>query len=150
MKNQTNLIITAILVVLVGAGAFFGGMKYQQSKQPAFFRQFNGQGGQGQRFGNGTTRAGFRPVSGEIISADNNSLTVKLADGSSKIVLLSDSTQINKAETAARADLTVGQKVAVFGQENSDGSVLAQNVQLNPQSVAIQPGGNPQSSPSAN
>jgi len=124
-------LVVAILVVLVGAGAFFGGMKYQQSKQPAFLRQMGGV--QGQRTGTGGNRMGFRPVNGEIISSDDKSITVKLQDGSSKIVLFSDSTEINKAAEATKEDLKAGEKVAVFGQENSDGTVTAQNIQLNPE-----------------
>jgi len=123
--------VIAILVVLVGGGAFFAGMKYQQSKQPAFLRQTGGV--QGQRTGTGENRMGFRPVNGEIISSDEKSITVKLQDGSSKIVLFSDSTEINKAAEATKEDLKTGEKVAVFGTENSDGSVTAQNIQLNPE-----------------
>ncbi len=74
-----------------------------------------------------------RPISGEILSSDDKSITVKLQDGSSKIVLLSDKTQINKATSVTKLDLKSGEKVAVFGSENSDGSVTAQNIQLNPQ-----------------
>lgn len=124
-------ILIAILVVIVGGGAFFAGMKYQQSKQPAFLRQLGGV--QGQRTGTGGNRMGFRPVNGEIISSDDKSITVKLQDGSSKIVLLSDKTQINKAAEATKEDLKTGEKVAVFGTENSDGTVTAQNIQLNPE-----------------
>lgn len=129
MKNN-NLIITILIVIIVAGGSFFAGMKYQQSKQPQFNRQANG--GQGiMRNGQGN-RQGFRPVSGDIISSDNKSITVKLADGSTKIVLINDQTIINKADTATIGDLTTGQKVAVFGTDNADGSVTAQNIQLNP------------------
>lgn len=131
MKN-TNIIVTVLLVIIVGGGAFFAGVKYQQSKQTSF-RQFNGALGQsGQRNGIGSNRMGFRPVSGEIISSDDKSITVKLNDGSSKIVFLAGNTNINKAGEATKSDLKVGEKVAVIGQENSDGSVTAQNIQLNP------------------
>lgn len=133
---KKNLMVTVILVIAVGIGAFFGGMKYQQSKQPSFSRQFgNNQQGtrtgqvQGQLPGN---RQGFRPVNGEIIGSDDKSITVKLTDGSSKIVLITSSTSINKAAQASKDDLKNGEKVAVFGQTNSDGSVTAQNIQLNP------------------
>jgi hypothetical protein len=131
MKN--SLIITAILVVLVGVGAFYGGMKYQAAKAPSFARQFAGQGNfpRGGNVPNGT-RAGFRPVNGEIISSDNNSITVKMADGSTKIVIINDNTLINKADIATKEDLTTGAKVAVFGTDNSDGSVTAQSIQINP------------------
>lgn len=130
MKNNSVLIMVAV-AVLVGAGAFFGGMKYQQSKRQNLARQF-GQG-QGVRAGQAQgNRQGFRPVNGEIISSDDKSITVKLQDGSSKIVLFSDKTTINKAAEATKDDLKSGEKVMVVGTENSDGSVTAQSIQLNP------------------
>lgn len=121
-------LITIILILVVGAGTFFAGMKYQESKRLAgrfgnFQGAANGQSQRGQ---------GLRPVNGEIISADDKSITVKLQDGSSKIVLLSDTTTVSKSADATKADLKVGEKVATFGTENSDGSITAQNVQLNP------------------
>jgi hypothetical protein len=77
-------------------------------------------------------------VNGEIIAADEKSITVKLQDGSSKIVLLSDKTEINKTASTTKEDLKVGEKVAAFGTENSDGSVTAQSVQLNPRFRGIE------------
>lgn len=132
-----NTIIIAVLVLVVGViGGFVVGMKYQQSKQPAFGRQFNGQLGnqQVQRNGNmmGGNRSGFQPVNGEILSSDASSITVKLQDGSSKIVLYSASTPINKSSQGTVSDLKAGEKVAIFGQTNTDGSVTAQSIQLNP------------------
>lgn len=133
MKNP---IVIVVLLLLVGGGAFFGGMKYQQSKQPTFSRQFgNGQGpagAGGQQSQNRARTGGGGQVFGEIISQDDKSITVKLQDGSSKIVLLSNTTAINKSSEGLKADLKVGEKVAVFGSQNSDGSVTAQNIQLNP------------------
>lgn len=128
MKNLNTL---AIILLIVGLGAgFFVGMKYQQSQSSQNTGR-TGQGGRGQ-FGQRNGNVG-RPVAGEILSSDDKSITVKLPDGSSKIVLLSANTQINKAATASVSDLKVGEKVAVFGSNNSDGSVTAQNIQLNPQ-----------------
>jgi len=72
-------------VVSTGAG-FFGGMKYQQSKiPPVVNRQFTNR----QDARNGQS---FRLISGDIIATDDKSITVKLADGSSKIVFFSDQT----------------------------------------------------------
>jgi hypothetical protein len=146
---KQNMIVTLLVVaVVVGAAGFYGGMKYQQSKSGAG-RQFGAQGGRG--FGGsgagGANGGRFRPVTGAILSSDANSLTVKLTDGSTKIVLLTSSTQINKAQKAAQSDLTVGTQVAVFGTNNTDGSVTAQNVQLNPQLEMR--GGPPQATPTA-
>ena len=129
MKNKNVLIV--ILAVVIGGGAFFAGMKYQQNRIGQTFGRFgNQQGDHMGQFQQGVQ--GFRPVNGEIISADDKSITVKLADGSSKIVLLTDTAVINKSEPASKTDLTVGEKVAAFGTENSDGSVTGQNIQLNP------------------
>lgn len=114
-----------VLLLVVGVGSFFAGMKYQGNKQPSSLSSQQG-------FRNGGGRGGARPVTGEIIGSDSTSVTVKLQDGSSKIVLISDRTTINKASSATKDDLQTGVRVAVFGQTNSDGSVTAQNIQINP------------------
>src|SRR3989338_1422675 len=128
MKNNM-IVIIVVVALLVGAGGFFAGMKYQQSKSPAG-RFGNLQGNRNGQFQQ--RNQGFRPVNGEIISSDDKSITVKLQDGSSKIVLLTDTTSINKSSEGSKSDLKTGEKVAVFGTENSDGSITAQNIQLNP------------------
>lgn len=128
----------ALVLVFTGAG-FYGGMKYQQSQKGNFSGQLGtGQGAfRNSRVGgtgaNGTVnRGGFRPVAGEIILADDKSITVKLQDDSSKIILINSKTIINKAQIVDKTELKVGEKVSVFGSENTDGSVTAQNVQLGP------------------
>lgn len=140
--KKSNLLLVILVVILVGGGAFFAGMKYQQSKSP-LGRLGNFPGGRGGQFQQQRFGQGFRPVNGEIISQDEKSLSVKLQDGSSKIVIITDSTAINKASAGVVEDLKVGEKVAVFGTENSDGSVTAQNIQLNPQFQGIN-GGTPE------
>jgi len=134
MKTQ-NVFLLLLGLIIVGGGAFFAGVKYQESKQSSpFTRQFNGTG---RRMGGG--RNGFRPVSGEIINVDEKEMTVKLQDGSSKIIIFSQKMALNKAEKAEVSDLKSGQTVAVFGVENTDGSITAQNIQLNPQSFGRGP-----------
>jgi hypothetical protein len=132
MKN--NIAVIAILALLVGGAAgFFGGMQYQKSQRPSF-GQFAGAGGFGTRGTSGAAgaRRNGNGAVGTILSVDANSMTVKLNDGSSKIVLLTGTTSINKAATATAADLTVGETVSAFGTTNTDGSVTATNVQINP------------------
>ena len=124
-----------ILVIVAGGAGFFGGMKYQQGKQRSNLRQFAGSqlgARTGGINGEGSNRVVFRPVSGEIIDSDEKSITVKLEDGSSKIILLAESTQFLKSLDGSKDDLKVGEKVMVVGSNNSDGSVTAQNVQINP------------------
>ena len=141
-----------IIALVVAGAAFFGGMKFQQSKSSGNtqFRQFqrgpNGQNGPS-RQGGGNVQGRFgggRPVMGEIISKDDNSITVKMQDSSTKIVILSNSTSINMASEGTKSDLTEGTKVGVFGNENPDGSVTAQNVQINPTFRGIGGTGTPQ------
>lgn len=120
MKN--NIALVAIIALLVGGGlGFFSGMQYQKSQRPQF----------GQ-FGNNGLRRNGNGAIGTILTVDKNSVTVKLGDGSSKIVLLTGSTSINKAAEATASDLIVGERIAAFGATNSDGSVTATNVQINP------------------
>lgn len=130
MKNK-SLIITIVAALVFAAIGFFGGMKYQQGRR-GNFAQFAARNGTttGQ---NGNRNTAVRPVSGSIISTDSNSITVKLTDGSSKIVILTDTTQIDQATTAAKTDLKIGETVATFGTQNSDGSITAQSISINPQ-----------------
>lgn len=109
-------------------------MTYAKGQTPQRQQGQNAQGqrgpnGQG-RFGNGNGQG--RPVVGEIIAKDEKSITVKMQDGSTKIVLIAGSTTVSKTSDASTNDLTVGQRVGVFGMQNSDGSLSAQNIQLNP------------------
>lgn len=141
--HKIIIIISAAVVVVAASSGFFAGVKYQESRRAAIVRQFAGGQGFGSRgfmTGNGS-RAGIRPVSGEIIGSDDKSITIKLADGSTKIVLVSETTLINKASQATRSELVTGGTVLVFGQESSSGIVTAQNIQLNPSSPMKTPTG---------
>lgn len=137
MKNTKALIPVILLLAGLGAG-FFGGIQYRNYQiaktRGSFVLGANGQRFTGTRTGQGVT-AGARggAVSGSILSMDASSITVKLADGSSKIVLFSTSTTYSKTVNAAQTDLKVGENVAVAGATNSDGSVTATNVQINPE-----------------
>ncbi len=124
-----------MVVVAVGGGAFYGGMKYAQSaRQNLTGRNLNGQnmganmGGafRGAR-GNG---AGF--AGGEIIAKDDKSITIKLSDGGSKIVFYSDATKVGKFTDGALGDLQTGKTVTINGQTNPDGSITASTIQIRP------------------
>lgn len=141
MKNNMH-IMAIVAILIVGAVAFFGGMQYQKS-QRGNFAQFAGQNRTGVGQGNQGNRANFRPINGQIISADDKSITVKLTDGSSKIVLVSDSSTITEATSSTKQALTVSKQVLVVGTTNSDGSVTASNIQLNPQMRQFGPSGAP-------
>lgn len=124
MKN--NILLIIILIIGVGAVGFFAGMKYQQKNLPKradFQSRQSGMPGGQQREGSGMVR-------GEIISRDGESVTVKLPDESSKIILISENTEINKTTEGSADDLETGKQVMVLGQTNPDGSVSAASIQL--------------------
>ncbi|MFH0780152.1 MAG: DUF5666 domain-containing protein [Parcubacteria group bacterium] len=128
---KKNLIITIIVAVVVCVAAFFGGMKYSDSKQASAAAQRATQfGAAGLRGGNRQPNAGL--VTGEIISKDDNSITVKMRDNSSKIIFYSASTEVSKFASGTVNDLAVGTTIMVNGKTGSDGSVTAQTIQIRP------------------
>ena len=68
------------------------------------------------------------PVRGQVVSSGNGSVTIKLMDGSSKIVNLTSQTTISKTTTGTSSDLKSGEQMTAIGTTNSDGSITAQTV----------------------
>ena len=123
------------VVIIIGAGSFYGGMKYGQQNRFASASQGNFRGvagsfGGARRGGAGGT--GGDAASGEIISKDDKSITVKLRDGGSKIIFIADSTQVMKSTAGTVSDLAIGDQVMSFGTANADGSVTAKSIQIRP------------------
>lgn len=134
MRNKIVSII--IVVVIVSVGSFYAGSKYRQSavqstRNSATVARF----GQGFAMnGSGVSRGASSggSVSGQVLSKDDVSITVKLNDGGSKLVFLSTSTPVTRNAEGAISDILVGTSVMVFGSSNSDGSITAQSVQIRP------------------
>ena len=148
MKKILPIIVIA---VIVAGGTFFGGMKYAESKNAGKFLSRAGaqnfanmtpeerqqrMGQAGGRMTNGGQLGGM--ITGEILSKDEQSLTVKLRDGGSKIIFFSDSAEISKFEKGSAEDLQTGKTVVINGKANDDGSVTAQTIQIRPE-MPIQP-----------
>ncbi len=142
MKNiLVSIVATSILV---GGGSFYGGMKYQESRiggarggiqnlgnpsseeRGARRQQFQGIGARNGRAGNSMGNI----FSGEIISKDDTSITMKLLDGGSKLIFYSDTTVVSKSVDGTKNDLEIGKTVLINGKTNQDGSVTAQSIQL--------------------
>lgn len=133
MKKTLFVILT--VAVVVGGGAFYGGMKYGQSKALASLSQQQQQRFQqmgGARPGNRSGNSGGGFISGQIISKDDKSITVKLQDGGSKIIFYSDATGIDKFVNGTLNDLEVGKTVMINGTANQDGSLTAKSIQIRP------------------
>lgn len=143
--NSTVLVFGVLAALAVGGTGGYFFRNYQMSKVRANF-VFGGQNGGAQRFvpggrtgGQNGGMMGRGGVIGTVLSMDDKSVTVKLQDGSSKIVLFSDSTAYSNTVSSTKADLKTGETVAVFGTTNSDGSVTASNVQINPEFGRMMP-----------
>ena len=85
-----NYLVALFLILVIGGGSFLGGMKYQQSKLPRMgqFGRNENQFNNRNQVGIGQKRMGNGQIIGEIISLDDKTMTVKMIDGSSKIVIL--------------------------------------------------------------
>lgn len=121
--------IAVIIAIVFAAAGFYGGMQYGSSKNSSKFPMTgNRQGGIG-----GATANGGSIAYGSIVSVDSTSMTVKMNNGGSKIVFFSSSTKISKNADALASDLAAGQTVMASGTSNSDGSISAVAIQINPQ-----------------
>lgn len=146
MQNK-KIIVGVVACVLIAAVSFWSGMSYGKSKssinsfanrQGSFNQNGSGQNGgrmmgQNTRGGNG---GGF--TSGEVLSMDATSMTIKLRDGGSRIVLWSPSSKVEKTVEGSISDVAVGKSVMVTGTTNADGSVSATSIQMRPE-LQLQP-----------
>jgi hypothetical protein len=133
-----------LALIIIGAGIFYGGMKYGQGKTSSGSpsgqnfqnltpeqRQQLLQGNVGGSLQRGAGRGdGANFLSGEVINKDAQSLTIKMPDNSSKIVFFSDSTKVSKTIDGSANDIETGKQIMVSGSQNSDGSYTAQTIQI--------------------
>lgn len=133
--NKNHYMILIATAILVGGLSFYGGVQYANAAK-GNSSQAQGATGQGQRaarqasrpFGNGQAGGSF--ANGDILAVDAQSVTVKLANGGSKIAFYSASTKITKTVDGTVDDLKVGESLMINGQDNPDGSMTSQTIQL--------------------
>ncbi|MEI6040473.1 MAG: DUF5666 domain-containing protein [Candidatus Berkelbacteria bacterium] len=135
MKKEINFLLAIGIMVVVAGGAFYGGLSYQKSVSVKARSNFAGRAANGRVQGQGFQAGQQRPVSGQIISLDDKSITVKMRDGSSRIVLIGDKTVIAKSAVGSKSDLAQNAQVGVTGTQNSDGSLTAQSIDIQPEIV---------------
>ena len=154
IKSSSKVGIVVVLLIIFAAGGFYGGTVYAKGKKGSFTA---GRGGQMGQFGGNVSlpagqaggvaggargaRAGGGFIAGEVLSKDAQTLTIKLPDGGSKIILLSDKTEVVKTTTTTLDDLTVGANLMITSTTNDDGSLTAQNIQLRPAGLPVGGGG---------
>jgi hypothetical protein len=136
--NKNQLIGVIVALVVVGGGAFYGGMSYAGSQTPAKSNTFAaGAGGFAGRTGaRGAAGGGF--TAGTIVASSNGSISIQQQNGSStEIVLVGPSTQILKTVAGSASDLSVGTTVTITGTGNSDGSMTANSIQIRPAGMGL-------------
>jgi len=122
------LALVAALIVGGVGGVLIGQNTASPSNGPVlqngFGPQQNGKGpGTGQLNGD---RGGL--TAGTITSIDGDTITVKLADGSSVKVSTSGSTTVTKTSKAKVSDLATGDSITVIGNADSSGNVTATRI----------------------
>jgi hypothetical protein len=69
-------------------------------------------------------------VVGKVVSSDDKSITVKLAQGGSQTVYVSSSTVYNELAKVGPADVSVGTTITASGTAADDGSVTARTIMI--------------------
>ena len=146
--KKEHFILTLVIGVVLIVAAYMLGVHHGSSKSAVA----GGQYGPGMMGGTRTGRTGFNMrgagfLTGTVLSKDASSITVKLADGSTKIVLYSGTTSIMHTTAGTADDIAVGAMVSVQGAANSDGSTTATSIQLRPAGQGGPAGGAPTQAP---
>ena len=143
MRRILIIIAVLLLVLAVGGGSFWAGMKMGENRliqDPArlmqmmmtgrdgrFPGQFPGMGHgpqpgvEAQRFGGGIT--------GTIEAIEGDTLLISTEEGEIR-VQTTDTTLIEKSMAMGVGDLEVGEQVVVSGSQNDDGSLTARSIRI--------------------
>ena len=135
MQKNKILSLAVVVAIIIAGVSFYSGMKYGQGKNSTptganFSQRASGQFGSSTARGNRGAFGGS--ISGQILSADANTLTITDQTGGSRIVFLSASTTVSRMTLGTVKDLTVGTDVSVSGATNADNSINAQMIQIRP------------------
>ncbi len=151
MQKEVIGVIIAALIVGGGAGYYAAGMMGGSSgaDRAAWGNREGGPRGAGMMGGARGARGGAGFAAGEVIAKDETGITVKSPDGSTKIIFVTESTEVMNAEKGTVSDVVVGKNVMVNGTPNQDGSVTAQSVNIRPAGMAFPTRGAPRAEEAA-
>jgi hypothetical protein len=140
MKPVIVATIVAVLVIVVGVGAFFVGDNYGQQQaqniRNDFFRARQGgtgapNGTPGQFGQNGQQAGQFgRPAAfGTVKSVTGNTVVVTQQDGSTVTVTVDSQTTIQKTANGTVSDIQPGERITVLSDQTGS-TVTARSIQL--------------------
>lgn len=148
MKKQYQIVILIAVTLVAGgvgyfAGTYTGPRGLFFAGDPGGFQNLSpderavrfGQAGArtGRTGGAGGVGGGF--ATGEVIGKDAQGITVKLTDGSSKIIFVASSTSFTKSSKVSVTDVAVGSNVMITGSTNTDGSITARGIDIRPDAL---------------
>jgi uncharacterized protein (UPF0333 family) len=134
MKTVISLVVVAVLVAVVGVGAYdlgqSAGETNAQNIRADFVRSRSTTTGQTDTTQQGQSAARARPLAtGAIQSLNGNIMQVTQQDGTTVTVVLSAQTTVEKMVAGAQTDLKPGVRVSVQGTQ-ATGQVDAQMIQI--------------------
>jgi hypothetical protein len=155
MRKGFTIVGGIVLVLVVGGGAFYGGIVFERSResdvQGRFFAERGGFPGDFGSFGQGGPggfqqsgdhddeqgafqgRTGFsRGAAGTVKSIEGDTLLLSTAQNVTTVIL-SDETVISLFVDGELEDLTPEQRVTVIGQRNEAGEIVADVIQILPE-----------------
>jgi hypothetical protein len=131
--NKNKIVILIAVLVTIAGGCFYSGVLYEKNVTKQNIGLNRNQQNMLQNIKGENISDGIKNNNaniGEIISKDQESITIKLMNGSSKIIFLSASAQVSKNINIDIEELEIGQNVAVQGMTNSDNSITAKSIQI--------------------
>ena len=127
--------VSVVVVIVVAVVSFYGGTRYQKSRQPAAVVNKTAAaaggfgGGFGGRFGGGGARRG---IAGTVTAVSSTSITITgTADNASHTYSISSTTTVtNNGQSAAVSDIQSGNTVLVIA--NPSDTSQAARILINP------------------
>ena len=121
--------LVGVLLLLVAAGAFYGGMRFQGMRSSGTRANFfaNRGGADGANFGGGG--GGRRSNMGQIKSIEGNVIIVSTQQERLQVTV-TDTTKYQRLVDGKLDDLQVGANIIVRGESDANGVVNAVSIQL--------------------
>ena len=125
-------LVGVLLLLVVAAGAFYGGMRFQGMRSSGTRANFfaNRGGADGANFGGGGGGGGGRRSSmGQIKSIEGNVIIVSTQQERLQVTV-TDTTKYQRLVDGKLDDLQVGANIIVRGESDANGVVNAVSIQL--------------------
>jgi len=124
--------ILLLIILAVAGGSFYAGMKYGQGKSAFGSNMQNISSQQREQFlqARSARRMGANFLFGEVIAKDEQTITIKTPDGSSRIVVFSLSTKVLQTTEGSIKDIEIGKQIMVNASQNPDSTYSAKTIQI--------------------